>query len=455
MDIDTSCIYPQRCRRYSSAAVCIPPAGCESLDRMTSRRVFLGGLAGAPMVYGSAAARKLKLGLIGAGWYGLVDLNAAYEVGDVECAAVCDIDAEHLEAAALEVEKKQGSRPRLFKDYRELIAMPGLDALIIATPPHWHALQFIEACRKGVAVYQEKPLAYDVREVQAMVAAQKKAGNVVQIGFQRRESDSFADAARYVRDGKIGKLVQVEAQINYKAAIPDTTVQDPPAGFDWETWCGPAPKLPYRPSIGHKAWRLEKTTGHGHLVDWGIHLIDAIRMMTGETMPRTVQAAGGLYDYQGKITTPDTLSVQWEFERFPLAWHHRLWGSLEYTPEINNGVLFYGENGTVFASDSRWEILPRGKGEQKQVIEAKRSGTAMGVEHMRNFLEALRTGQQPDCPIEQGAMSTATVHLAMIAYESASKVEWDRQHWQVQGNPAAARLLKREYRKPYTHPYAS
>ena len=351
------------------------------MDAMTDRRTFLGTLAAGRLVYGAAAERKLKLGVVGAGWYGMVDLRAAFEVGGVECAAVCDIDAGHLNDAVAEVEKRQGSRPKAFKDYRELMAMPGLDAVIIATPPHWHALHFIEACRKGLAVYQEKPLAYDVREVQAMVAAQKKAGNIVQVGFQRRESDAFLDAARYVKEGNIGRLVQVEAQIHYRAAIPDTTPQDPPPGLDWETWCGPAPKLPYRPSIGHKSWRLEKTTGHGHLVDWGIHLVDAVRMMTGETMPRAVQAMGGLYAYQGKITTPDTLTAQFEFEKFPLVWRHRLWGSLEYAPEINNGVTFFGEKGTVFATDGAVgdPAARQGRGKEGDAREAERRRAGRGA----------------------------------------------------------------------------
>lgn len=420
---------------------------------MTDRRSFLGTLAAGRLAYGAAADRKLKLGVIGAGWYGMVDLKAAYDAGGVECAAVCDIDAGHLEAAAAEVEKRQGSRPKLFKDYRELIAMPGLDALIVATPPHWHALQFIDACRKGLAVYQEKPLAYDVREVQAMAAAQKKAGNIVQVGFQRRRSDAYHEAARCVREGGIGRLVQVEAQIHFRAADPDTTVKDPPPGLDWETWCGPSPKLPYRESIGHRRWRLEKTTGHGHLVDWGIHLVDAVRMMTGEGMPRVVQAMGGLYSYKGKITTPDTLTAQFEFEKFPLVWRHRLWGSVEYAPESNNGVMLFGEKGSIFVTDDRWELLPPGKGAQKKVTPAKTKGGALGTEHMRDFLDAVRAGRQPACPLEDGAMSTVAVQLAMIAYESASRVEWDPVRWEIQGNPAAARLLKREYRKPWVHPY--
>ena len=189
------------------------------------------------------------------------------------------------------------------------IATAGLDGVIIATPPHWHALPFIAACQKGLAIYCEKPLAYDIREGRAMANAAKKAGNLVAIGFQRRTSDAFQQVREYVRAGNAGRIVQADVQIHYTAALLDNKPQDPPAGLDWELWCGPAPKLPYSPQVGHKSWRLEEAYGNGHLVDWGIHLMDATRMMLDLGTPTSVEAAGGIYEYKGRITTPDTLTA--------------------------------------------------------------------------------------------------------------------------------------------------
>ena len=234
-----------------------------------------GALTAAPGVAGMAQSEKIKAGLIGCGWYGMVDLQAAFAAGGVECVALCDVDTEHLEQSAAEVGKLQGAKPRTFKDYRELLDIPGLQAVFIGTPPHWHALQFIAACEKGLDIYCEKPLAYDIREGRAMVSAANKAGNIVQIGFQRRKTASFRAVREYIQAGRAGRIVQVDVNIHYGAQMLDSTPQDPPASLDWETWCGPAPKLPYSPNIGHKAWRLEAAYGNGHLVDWGIHLIDA------------------------------------------------------------------------------------------------------------------------------------------------------------------------------------
>ncbi|MBN2474593.1 MAG: Gfo/Idh/MocA family oxidoreductase [Pirellulales bacterium] len=423
----------------------------------TNRRTFLGTAAAGTValtrsVYGAAAERTLKMGVIGVGWYGMVDAKAALKVGGVEVAAICDVDSEHLQANAEELEKLQGKRPKTFKHYAELLDEKGLDAVVIAAPPHWHALPFLAALQRGLDVYCEKPLAYDVREGRAMVDAAKKAGRIVQVGFQRRQSQALRDAAKYIAAGEAGRIVQVDAQIHYTAATKDPTPQDPPESLDWELWCGPGPKIPYSPQVGHHNWRLEQTSGHGHLVDWGIHLIDATRTMLGLGMPKRVIAAGGLYQYQGKITTPDTLTVHFEFDRCPVVWRHRLWGAREYTPEVNNGIFFYGEKATIFAGDSNWVVISKGNGGQRQSFEAK---TDMGTQHMAEFLEAVRTRKPPSCAIEDAFRSTTTVQLGMIAYETASTVDWDASSEQITGNDAAAKLLKREYRPPYRHPYES
>ena len=423
-----------------------------------NRRKFIGAtVAGTigmtSIIYGgsgSSGGKKLKVGLIGCGWYGMVDVRAAFKVGGVEVIAICDIDSEHLKDSVDKIESMQGSRPKMFKNYKELLEVPGMEAVIIATPPHWHALMFIDAVEKGLDVYCEKPLAYDIREGQAMVKAAKKSGRIVQIGFQRRQSKAIQQAKEYIQDGNIGKIVQAEAQIHYKAEMRDNTPQEPPASLDWEQWCGPAPKLPYCPQIGHFAWRLEKEYGHGHLVDWGIHLIDATRWVLGETTPKAVQASGGIYYYKGKITTPDILITHFDFERCPVTWRHRIWGAQEYRPEVQNGIFFYGENGTVFATDRTWIIIPKGGKEQPTV---NKINSDMATDHMADFLEAVQNRKQPICTIEDGYNSTTTVKLGMIAYETESKIYWDRESQRIVGNTKAAKLMKRRYRTPWKHPY--
>lgn len=421
----------------------------------TNRREFLGVAAAGALALGTArravaANEKLRMGVIGVGWYGMVDAKAALKTGEVEVVAVCDVDSEHLDKSAAEIEQLQGKRPATFKLYEELLDKTPLDVVVIATPPHWHALQFLAALDHGVDVYCEKPLAYEVREGQAMVqAARKAADRVVQIGFQRRQSESFQQVKEFLAAGKAGRVVQADVQIHYHAGTKDPTPQEPPASLDWDLWCGPGPKIPYSPQVGHLNWRLEKTSGHGHLVDWGIHNIDAARMILGLGMPRRITADGGIYKYQGIITTPDTLTAHFEFDALPLVWRHRLWGAQEYTPEVNNGIFLYGEEATVFASDQQWTVIPVGKPDQRETHQAK---SDLGGKHMADFLAAVRERRQPACPIDEAFRSTATVQLGAIAYETHSVVDWDEAALDIPDNSAAAALLKRAYRAPWKHP---
>jgi predicted dehydrogenase len=332
-----------------------------------------------------------------------------------------------------------------------MLEVPELQAVIIATPPHWHALQFIAALERSLDIYCEKPLAYDIREGQAMVKAAQKSKQVVQIGFQRRMNQTLHEVKEYIAAGNIGRVVQVDAQIHYPAPnnLKDPTPQDPPASLDWDWWCGPAPKLPYSPQIGHFMWRLEKEYGNGHLVDWGIHHIDAIRVILGEDMPKSMQASGGIYYLKDRITTPDILNVQFDFESCPVFWRHRLWGAREYNPQVSNGIFFYGEKGTIFLNDRRWVSIENKK-ESKPVVHD--AATDAGVLMMGDFLNAVKNRRQPNCTPEDGYKSTSTVELAMIALEAGEKIIWDSDSGEIIDNPEIAKKLKRNYRSPWVHP---
>jgi predicted dehydrogenase len=396
--------------------------------------------------------RKLKIGLIGAGWYGMVDVKAALQVGGVEVTAICDVDSDHLKTSADELEKLQGLRPKTYKYYHDLLDHKGLEAVFIGTQPHWHALQFIAACDKKLDIYCEKPVAYDITEGMAMVNKALLTGNIVQLGFQRRQSGAFMKTKELLEEGKIGDVHQIVAQIHYNPGPQDNTIQPPPASLDWEEWCGPAPKLEYRPNIGHKAWRLEKEYGNGHLVDWGIHHIDIIRQIMGEGMPVQFHTTGGNYVYKDKITTPDTLTANMAFRKAPVLWQHRLWGNGDVTREFNNGIFFYGEKGTLFAEDAKVTMFPAGRSAQKE--EMSIPAPLMQENHVENFLKAVRYKDRNiiSCTPEDAFLSTATVQLAMISYYTGSVVKWDEQTKKIADNPEALKLLKREYRGKYIHP---
>lgn len=396
--------------------------------------------------------KGLKIGLIGSGWYGMVIAKAALQAGGVEITAVCDVDSKHLKESVLELESLQGSKPKEFKDYHDLLDEQGLDAVLIGTPPHWHALQFVAACEKGLPVYCEKPLSYDVEEGKAMVTAARKAGNIVQIGFQRRQSKAFQKAKELMDHGEIGRVRQIGAQIHYHPGNQDTTIQDPPPSLDWDAWCGPAPKLPYSPAIGHMNWRLEKEYGNGHLVDWGIHHIDIIRTIMDFDMPESIRAFGSLDVLKGKITTPDTLLATMNFKDCPVIWQHRLWGSGDPTPQFNNGILFYGEKGTLFAEDNKLILIPTDGKREQQVIDIPTPD--MQERHLAEFIQAVKAKDKSliSCNVEDAFRSTATVQLAMISYETGSDVQWNTSRNTISGNDKTMQLLARPYRQGYKRP---
>ena len=423
------------------------------------RRHFLKqGTIGSAALYASihtpgfSQEKKIKVGVIGVGWYGMVITEAAFKAGGIEVLAICDVDTEHLKQSADDLEKLQGKKPATYKAYEDLLEHKGLEAIFIGTQPHWHALQFIAACKKGYDIYCEKPLAYDVNEGLAMVKAAQETGNIIQIGFQRRQSESFARTKEMIQEGVAGKIHQIGAQIHYNPILKDNTIQTPPASLDWEAWCGPAPKLPYSPNIGHLAWRLEKEYGNGHFVDWGIHHIDIIRHIMDLGMPESFYTTGGLEVLKGKITTPDTLTSRMIFDTVPLTWQHRLWGSGDLNTQLNNGIFFYGEKATIFASDRKIVTMPTGKEQIQEVTEIP--GKDMAVEHMADFLNAVKQKDKNliSCPIEDAFQSTSTVQLAMISYYTDSIIQWDQQSQSIENNPEASKLLAREYRGKYKRP---
>ncbi len=401
-----------------------------------------------------AKDRKIKVGLIGAGWYGMVISEAALKVGGLEIIGVCDVDSEHLRESADELENLQGLRPQTFKYYQDLLEMDGIEAVFIATPPHWHALQFIAACEKGLDIFCEKPLSYDPMEGLAMVRAAERAGNVVQIGFQRRHSEAFKHAKQFIANGNAGNIHQIEAQIHYRPNPGERVIQEPPASLDWDEWCGPAPKLDYSPNIGHFNWRYEKEYGNGHLVDWGIHHIDIIRDVMDEKMPTELKSTGDIRVLKGRITTPDTMTAHMAFEKAPVVWNHRLWGTGEANPEYNNGIFFYGDQATVFVTESRFLAMPADRDADTIDMRIETEG-GMQERHMEVFLNAVRSKDPRNvtCTPEDSFSSTASVLLSMIAYETNSIVKWDNDQKTVIDNPEAVRLLKREYRGDLQHPW--
>lgn len=447
---------------------------------MLNRRHFLqAGAAGglALSAAGSALARSgekpPRVGLIGCGWYGKIDLLRLIQVAPVEVVALCDVDRKMLaEAAELTATRqKSGKTPRTYSDYREMLREQDLDIVLVATPDHWHALAMIAAVEAGADVYVQKPISVDIAEGQAMLAAARKHGRVVQVGTQRRSTPHLIEARdRILREGKLGKIAHVEIYCYYhmraKGNPPDIA---PPDNLDWEMWTGPAPLRPYNAIVHPRGWRAFMEYGNGIVGDMCIHMLDMVRWMLDLGWPKRVDSTGGiLVDKASKANITDTQTATFTFDELPVVWQHRTWGT-PVDPKYPWGATIYGDKGTLKLSVYSYDFEPVGDGEPihgdvvYELDEYPEDRTEKDLEkhvapavrgHMRDFLAAIASRGKPVADIEQGYISTASCILANLALKVGRSLEWDAEQGRIVGDDEANALLVRPYREPWEHPTA-
>jgi predicted dehydrogenase len=423
--------------------------------------VLVAGAMVAPMPL-FAADEKIKLAILGTGWWGTdILLRSVVNISHFEVVALCDIDSVALKNAATVVVDAGGKEPRLFASYQEMYEMPGLQAVAIATPTHWHALQFIAACKKGLHIFLEKPISYDIREGQAMLAAHQKAKNVVQVDFPRAMVDTNDKVKAYIKSGEAGKIFQVQANINnQEGAVVEKPI---PSTFDFETFCGPAPRTRFlcNEDSDKPNWRQQYVFSRGVMADWGIHYIHNIRKVLDLGIPDSVSAIGGTVR---NFTTdnPDHLDVRFDFGGLPVYWSHKAWGYISRTPETNIGVYYYGEKATIFAGDLGWEIVPAtgskitngdivfnpGKPENEPVYNK------MIVDMFVQLAEGIRNKSNAGITntFEEGQKTTSCIIYGDMAYRTKSNLVINKSSMDITNNKEAMALLKRNYRAPYKHP---
>src|SRR5712691_11102268 len=289
------------------------------------RRQFLSATVGSvavsaflPVLPAAFAAepKPKRVGLIGTGWYGKCDLLRLIQIAPVEVVSLCDVDKQMLAEAAEIVASRQVSRkkPRMYGDYRKMLAEKDLDMVEVATPDHWHALPMIEAVKSGADVFVQKPTSVDVVEGQAMLAAARKYGRVVQIGTQRRSTPHLVEARdNIVKQGKLGKIAMVEIY-SYYGSLPRMDADTgPPATLDYEMWTGPAPMRPYNPIVHPQSWRAFMEYGNGIMGDMCIHMFDMTRWMLGLGWPKRIASTGGiLLQKSAKANIADTQTATFE-----------------------------------------------------------------------------------------------------------------------------------------------
>ena len=314
------------------------------------------------------ADKRPRVGLIGSGWYGKCDLLRLLQVAPVDVVSLCDVDKKMLADAAEIVASRQESKktPRTYADYREMLREKDLDIVLVATPDHWHALPMIAACEAGADIYVQKPISVDIVEGQAMVAAARKHGRVVQVGTQRRSTPHLIEAIdQIIKPGRLGKIGLVEIYCYYHMRTrenpPDSA---PPDNLDYEMWTGPVPMRPYNKLVHPRSWRAFKEYGNGIMGDMCIHMLDTVRWMLGLGWPKSVSSNGGiLIQKQSKANIPDTQTATFDFEEFPVIWQHRTYGTPP-DPKYPWGLTIYGEKGTLKASVMSYDFIPVDNKEQ-------------------------------------------------------------------------------------------
>ena len=413
-----------------------------------------------------------RVGVIGPGWYGKTDLLRLVQVSPVNVVSMCDVDSRMLNEAADLVATRQVSkrRPRLYSDWRKLLAERDLDLVIIDTPDHWHALPMIEAAKAGMDIWVQKPVSVDVVEGQAMLAAARKYKRVVQVGMQRRSTPHLVTARdRIIREGRLGNIAYVEIYCYYHmratANPPDSA---PPPELDYEMWTGPAPMRPFNRLTHPRSWRAFMEYGNGIVGDMCVHMLDMVRWMMDLPMPARITSTGGIFvDKASKANITDTQEATFEFPNLRVVWTHRSWGDPP-GPRFPWGATFFGDKGTLEASVMGYSFTEAGKKEpamkEDVVYELEQypeDRTEKDLErhvapairaHMKNFLECLESRQKPVADIEQGYMSTTACILANISMALGRALHWDHAKGEVIGDAEANRLLRRPYRAPWVHP---
>ncbi len=420
-----------------------------------------------------AADKPLRVGMIGCGWYGKLDLFRLIQVAPVEVVALCDVDKKMLADVADQVSTRQVSKkkPRTHGDYRELLKEKDCDVVVVDTPDHWHALPMIAAVEGGADVWVQKPISVDVLEGKAMLDAARKHNRVVQVGMQRRSTPHLVEALeKVIKPGLLGKVGLVDVFCYYamreRSNPPDSA---PPENLDFEMWTGPAPMRPYNPLCHPRKWRSFTEYGNGIMGDMCVHMLDMVRWMLDLGWPKRVSSAGGiLVDKKSKANIPDTQSATFDFDDLQVNWQHRSYGQ-QVDPKYPWGAILYGGKGTLkLGVREGYDFIPNGRKdptisgtpliendkypEDRTEKDIELHVTSAVRRHWQNFLHCRETREKPVSDIEQGHISTASCILANLSMKLGRTLTWDPATHTVIGDDEATKLLKRPYRAPWVHP---
>jgi predicted dehydrogenase len=404
------------------------------------------GLAG-----GVAASERIVMGAIGTGGMGKGDMNAMMGFPEVQMVAVCDVDSNHRKQAREMVNKKYGNSDcKDFNDFRELLAIKDIDAVTVTTPDHWHALASVAAANAGKDVYCEKPLANSVAEGRAICEAVKKNQRILQTGSHERSGGNARFACELVRNGRLGKVHTVQINLpcdddhHNKARAVDGVPSETavPEGFDYDFWLGHTPQAPYTPKRCHFWWRFNLAYGGGEMTDRGAHVIDIAQLGLGmdDTGPVEFEATG--------VRKKDSLyNVFWDYT-FTNTYANGV--RMVGTTKGPRGLKFIGEKGWIFVEihGGRLEAEPASLLQEKISDGEIQLGRSPG--HQRNFIDSVKSRQQPVAHAEIGHRTGSICHLNNIAMLVGRKLKWDPAKEQFVGDDEANKLLAPSMRSPWS-----
>lgn len=416
-------------------------------EKKLSRRQFLGTAVAFAIPYIIPSGVISQPGRPGAndritiGYIGLGGMGQGHVTPDA--AALCDVDDTHIASA---LNKVQG-KPFITKDYREILDRKDIDAVVIATPDHWHALMTVHACQAGKDVYVEKPTCRTIEEGRAMINAAKRYKRVVQVGAQGRSTPGARAACQFIRNGEIGRVYHVEVWHEPNPTGGWGQDREPPDYLDWNLWLGPARWVPYNPLRCHFNFRWFMDFGGGFIRDRGNHALSIVYwcLDKDDTGPVSVEATG-TPQRDGIFDVPVTMEVKWEFKNpdWTMTWSQP---GARYNG-ISWGEKFYGDRGTLIVAGGDSWCEPEEKAKQ---YSPPRGGIEIPPSpgHRQDWLNCIRTRQKPIMHIEAGVRVVTLPIIANISYILGRKLKWDPVKERFIDDEEANRFLSEPYRAPW------
>jgi predicted dehydrogenase len=408
----------------------------------------------------NAPGKQITLGFIGIGKQGSGLLHSCLPRNDVQVLAVSDVDSNRRDLAKQAVEaayaKNSGSGSGSYKgcdsysDFRELLARKDIDAVVVATPDHWHALVAIAAANAGKDIYCEKPVAHTVREGRAMVNAVRANRRVLQVGSMQRSSGEFRAACELVRNGVIGTVAKVDVQVSGPPTFCNLPEDATEPGLDWDAWLGPAPMRPYSAVLsprgmprGFPDWRKFREYGGGGVCDWGAHMFDIVQWAFG-------------FDETGPVEffPPPAPGAQ-----FGVKMRYATGLEVTHQQDKIGGITFFGDKGKIYVHRGKFQLwlgdqLKSGPMDDyspllKELLPADAVRLYRSTNHMSDWVKCMQTRKTPICDVETGHRSASVCNLVNAVYLSGKGFKWDPQAEQFVDGTGDPSLLTREYRAPW------